>query len=466
MKKISIFLSAILIISMLAGCGANDTILLDLSDIETDHHRLVWGSYSDIDVSLGDVGLFYCKDNTLRYYDMEEKQEYILCPQANCRHNSDKCSAYFSSDLYGNSADNVAQIGNYLYCTYFGVTMDDYANRSGKTLQILRIDLSDGTRSVIAEFPCVNTIPVDAKPDAFYAEYIVSVDYCNGWAWCEIRMSQPANEEGSEQSYIQLTGVNLESGDIRILNGCDEWTYTFEFITSDKIFIHRRKETVIPLSQSEYYAQYGDRVAYINGEQFESYSAYAAWHEEVIPDQYEVCAYDIESDNTQVLLSELTSTATGDIARLYGIVGSFNGKALFYEVKPNESGVYDGSHIAYYLQDLDSGEKEWVDALTDGHALNIAGSHYSNKIFADGTFLYIRYVGESTCDIFSYDFINSENVFLFNDSAEVTMRIYGEYKDGYFGKHKDHQYQGGYYWISKEDFRKGNLDAMVHYDAG
>ncbi len=466
MRKICMFLSVILIATLLMGCNASNAILLDLSDVKTDPERFVWGSYSDIDVSLGDVGLFYCKDNTLRYYDMEEQDEYILCSRANCRHDSDACSAYFSSDIYGKGAENVAQIDNYVYCTYSGIIMDDYESRNGKSLQLLRIDLTDGTRKVVAEFPCVNTLPADADNNAFFAEYIVGVDYCNGWAWCEISMSQPAKTDESELSYVQFAGVNLESGEIRVLNKYDDWTYELEFITADNIFLNRRRETDTPLSQNEYYAQYGDGIANIDGEQLDSYSAYVAWHEKSFPEQYEVYAYDIESGEMQILISELTSTSSGDISKLHGVVGAFEGKALFYELQPNESGVCDGNHVAYYLQEMATGEKEWITDLEDGHALNIAGSHYTNKIFSDGTFFYIRYVGADRCDIFSYNFNTNEEVFLFNDDAGVTMRIYGEYKDGYFGKHKDHQYQEGYYWISKEDFYAGNLDAMVHYDAG
>lgn len=467
MKKCKRFIVWCLLMVMLTGC-TQSAVGLDLSEVKTDPERLVWGSFSDVDVSLGDVGLFYPKNNTLRYYDMETREEYILCPRANCMHNSKECIAYFPSNLFGQSADGVAQIDNYIYCVYNGITIDDYAENTAKSIQLLRIDLNRGIREAVASFPCA-MILTDGADQTFYADGISETNYCNGWAWFYLSMKQHYGLE-EQLEYTQLTGVNLETGEVVALNGYDDYDYySFVMITSQRVYYRAIRELVERITQEEWYDRFGDGAGTVEGITFESYSDYWMWHANETGEEYSYYYYDIQTgETTELLTAETVTENTSWVhqANIWSIEGEWEGRVLFSELQPDEDGEYSGDHTAYYLYDPQTGETEWIDAMADGQALSIAASAKPNPVFPDGSFFYIRYVGEDRCDIYTYNFSTGEETFLFNDDSKVTFRIFGEYKDGFFGEHADHQYQEGCYWISKEDFFAGNLDAMIHYDAG
>lgn len=147
----------------------------------------------------------------------------------------------------------------------------------------------------------------------------------------------------------------------------------------------------------------------------------------------------------------------------YRVVGEYNGKMLYEENLPDEAGQYsDPYHSAYYLMDLSTSEKELLLELKHGSTLWIAQGYHSNQVFPDGTLLYMNY-HEDKADIYSLDLNTGESTFLFTDDEAITFRIFGEYNGGFFGKHKDHQDDMRFYWISKEDFYAGNLDAAIMY---
>lgn len=460
MKRTVTVLLALLL--LLTGCSAASATL-DLSNVKTDPDRFVWGSFSDVDVSLGDVGLFYPLENTLRFYDMDAQEEYILCPRANCRHNTDECIAYFKPNLVGKSAEGVAQIDQYIYCFYYGISIEDYADSIPRSVQLIRIDLNKGIRETVASFPSAMIVGEGETDETFYADGMIDINYCNGWAWLTLDMKQSYGMD-EQLSYYQITGIELSTGRTVALNGYDDYQYSIVMITPQRIYYRALRDTVAQLSEQEWFEQFGDAPGTIDGVHFDDYNAYWSWHATNIPEEYCHFAYDIQTGET-ILLNRSETVSDGEyMTRLWRLQGEWEGRILISELQPNESGSYSDDRVSYFLLDPETGEKEWIEAMEDGQTLNIADN--ANRIFPDGNHFYVRYTDDGRADIFTYNFITGEETFLFNDDAGITIRIYGEYKDGYFGKHKDHQYLGGYYWISKKDFFAGNLDAMVHYDAG
>lgn len=145
---------------------------------------------------------------------------------------------------------------------------------------------------------------------------------------------------------------------------------------------------------------------------------------------------------------------------------------MLREFIPEPDGEYvqgmdvKGRRCVLYMWDPSDGSKEVVAELERGSTLAIAQGSSINSFFADGTFFYLDNMNEKTADIWRYDANTGTSSYLFTDDVAITFRIIGEYNGGYIGKHKDHQANEGFYWISKEDFYAGNLDAMVHYDVG
>ena len=461
MKK-RLFVLLLVLSLLLTGCAGST--VLDLSEVESDPDRFVWGSRSDIDVSLGDVGLFYPKSSTLRYYDLDAQEEYILCGRANCLHTGEDCSAYFPKGMSGDSVDYVAQVGAYIYCVYESATQENWADATiPKSIMLLRIDPGDGTRTVLASFPTGYNVVEDQ--DTFLATSINTVGYCGGWAWFRLGMQQPNRLEGGELSYPQITGVELETGRTVALNEYNGWDYSILCQCPRHIYYERTRYTEPMLTEEEFYAQADDTgTATINGVVMEDYSDYELWFWRNIPREYEIIAYSMASGEKTVLFQGETIAVGSSYDVPYNIYGEYQCKALVKEILPDEEGIYSNDHhMGFSLMDVETGDTEPLFEVQNGSALAIAQGSMGNLVFSDGKFFYAENMNDETAEIWLYDFSTGENTFLFLDDRAITFRIYGQWNGGYFGKHKDHQYQEGYYWISQEDFFAGNLDAMIHY---
>lgn len=479
MKRKSKMLILVIMASiLLTGCGK--ATLLDLSEVQTDPRRAVNGSSTglgaSLTVSVGDVGLFYSQGNLLNFYDTDAKEDYVLCAQANCSHASEKCSAYFTQSVDFTAAESVAQIDGYLYCSHLTTNSSNRTDsKAVHEYQILRIDPSTGERKAVASFPR-NPGGIPGHEDDFFASAIGGIDYCNGYAWFDLTMSQPvkAEDDAVSQSYTQVTGVNLETGEVIVLNGFDEYSYGLKLVGSDYVFYSRNRDTVPLLSEADFYALYEQDTggATIDGKVFVSYYDYWMWQVTEYPDEETLYYYDLSTGEVHELYSGLTTKIGFTQCCLVEVEGEYDGKIMLREYIPEPNGEYvqgrdvKGRRCVLNMWDPSDGSKEVVAELERGSTLYIAQGSRINSFFADGTFFYLDNMNEETADIWRYDANTGISTYLFTDDVAITFRIFGEYNGGYIGKHKDHQANEGFYWISKEDFYTGNPDAMIHYDVG
>ena len=470
LKRMQHILCIVLIFFCISGCGSGTS--LDLSGTLNDPSRFVWGS-NETTASLGDVGLFYVDGKLLRFYDMEAQQSFVLCSRANCMHNSDSCAAYFPLTVWGGSAESLAQIGSFLYCTYYSgaASIDELSDaETGSAIWLLRIDPSDGSRKVLASFP---TMYNAAENDgAFFASSIGTVQYCGGYAWFDLQMRQQDTEETQGASFSQLCGVDLETGEITELNQYDGYTYSFSAIGPDKIYYTRRRDTVALMTQDEFYASKNDTgggagKVTVDGNTFDDYSPYWVWHTNHYPDEYEILEYEISTGQIDTLFSGLTVPVSHPLGAVmqydpFHVYGCFEGRTLGIEYIPDEAGNYYTQRLNCFLLDHETGERENVLELENGGLLAIAQGYQGNLVFPDGRLFYIQY-RDNSADIYVLDLNTGESTFLFNDDPAITFRIFGEYNGGFFGKHKDHQDAMSSYWISEADFYAGNLDSAIRY---
>lgn len=462
--KITIILSALVIVLIIAlGVGRN-TSLIDFGEIGSVSDVSRWGSSTDISASLGDTGLFYVKNERLTYYDLEHKEKYVLCNRPNCLHSSEKCIAYFQTNIMNKSADNVFQVGKYVYCTYSNITVSnqDDANVE-KAVQLLRIDLEKGTRDVIASFP--SGYDVEEGSEGFYATNIDSIDYCNGYAWLNLKMQEFDTSGMGKSSYIMHCGVNLQTGDICYLHENDGLNYTITAVCPDSVYYFSRTETYPRLSYEEFIEGYGEKQPELSeGKSFSDYVEYIEWHDVTYVDKYEWFVYRISTGDKISLGNGETELIDGYQKIPYGYYGEYQGKTLCMDER-------NGDRILYLI-DILSGEKQVISSGNNIDMLGIAQGTNTNLIFPDGRIFYFTHsqsdctfeTQDCTADIYVFDCNTGTSEFLFTDHHNITFRIYGQYNGGFIGKHKDYQIGGKtYYWISEEDFYAGNLNEMVRH---
>ena len=475
MKKWKLISVCLLTLALLSGCGRST--LLDLNGVETDPLRAVNGATTglgaSLSVSVGDFGLFYSQGNLLKFYDTEAREEYVLCARANCTHTSEKCPAYFTQSVDFTSAESVAQIDGYIYCTHLTTNSSNRTDRKAvHEYQLLRIDPSTGERKTIASFPR-NPGITPGHEEEFFASAIDVADYCNRYAWFELTMSQPvkADDDAVFLDYTQVTGVNLETGEVIVLNGYDEYSYSLEAVDSDYVFFTKSRDTVPLLSEADFYALYDENTggAAIEGTVYASYHDYWMWQVNECPDEETLYYYELATGEVHEIYSGLTTKIDWTQCSLVEVEGEYNGRIMLREYIPEDNGEYlqgkvKGRRCVLYMWDPTDGSKELVAELERGSTLYIAQGSRINSFFADGTFFYLENMNEETADIWVYDANTGTSTYLFTDDVAITFRIFGEYNGGYIGKHKDHQSNEGFYWISKKDFYAGSLDAMIHYD--
>ena len=132
------------------------------------------------------------------------------------------------------------------------------------------------------------------------------------------------------------------------------------------------------------------------------------------------------------------------------------------DILPDENGEYRYRNQQFSVYDLSDGSKT-VLAAAECDGLAIAQGHKVNFVLPDGMFYFGVKNEDSSKDIYGIDLNTGEVRYLFTDIERITFRIYGVYNGGYFGRLSTKPDEDAFYWISKEDFCSGNMDAAVCY---
>lgn len=100
-KVFSIFSVILLIFISFAGCSEQRVP----SSVDQNSQEYIFdqdyqyyiNSASLYPIVRSESGYYFFKNNLLVYFDFQKKAAMVVCDQANCAHDSDKCSAYFNS---------------------------------------------------------------------------------------------------------------------------------------------------------------------------------------------------------------------------------------------------------------------------------------------------------------------------------------------------------------------------------
>ena len=432
---------------LLAGCGKTTDVSAMDNAASCNISGVEIGSLEELNISFGESGFFYTANSLIRYYDPSTAESYILCNKPNCVHKTSSCIAYFPKNWTETVADWVAQHNGYVYC----VAADDGA------ISLWKVDYKNGTKDVVASF----SQGYDATDNtSISCSNIDNVLYAGDYAFARVAL----HNVDYSVDYTQLAAINLENGEVTWLAEDDGWNYYFECVCTDYVLYSKTRYLLDEVSETDYYEQFGDGPATIEGIYFDSYYDYWCWFTTCAPIEYAFYAFDVSTGQT-VLFEEGTVTeeiegyGTANPNKLYG---TYDGKVVCGVYSMPESELL----LSIYLQDLQTGEKTLVADLGTGSNLIIAQGYASNQTLSDGSMLcQIPLTNEENSDIQVYrlNLSTGELVPLFVDNYYGTFRIFSETEDGYYGKWYDAQDTMEFYWISKADYNSGNLDAAIKY---
>lgn len=431
-RKLNICM-VILLATLLSGCEN------DFSGIANnpDTNSVIYGSYKDLNVSYGPDGLFYSEGSLVKYYDIAAEHSYILCSKTNCRHNSSVCNAWFDTKDEMSFIDGVGEIGNMVYCVYF--------NTDTMAYELYCLSPNEDTRKRIGSIPVFYYQDGSDNSPIFFSN-LNNTYYCNGKAWLDFSVSC------EDSSYYIVAGIDLKTGNTCFVGENDGWQMDLSLITEKYLCFTKQRSVHPELTIDEYYKTYGEGDAVIGDNVFKNYDDYWTWYTTSNTDtEYAYWLYDIEKDEMYLIDSFVSSS-------LHLILGFYDDHILSYDSENDIDHV-----VNINLYDVKTGEKTMLMKIENGSTLAIAQGYASNCVLDEGFFFYSKYIDSERTQIHKYNIKTGEDIFLFEDSRNITFRIFDEYEDGFFGKMIDKQDTMTFYWISYMDFYDGKLDNAVKY---
>lgn len=429
--------------------------------------QCIWGARRDIDPSIGDGSLLFFDDRNdgtrIMYYDVKTEKSRVFCTRPNCKHNDEKCPAFFQGAESGEDIFDAAQIGRYVYCVYYsnpGGTLD----HSKDEIQLLRIDPYENTRTVVASFK--NVLAAEPDDSAQYVKQIDSVTYSEGYMWCKLRMKRSDGLTQQHMSHSVPCCIDLSDGKVTIFKAEEGFERTF-IASYDPHYVITSSEHYegVKVTPDDYDKL--DSLIVENSALYFDYDNYLNVYAEKHGGTCRLSVTDITSGDKKVLCEDEMVLLTYYDGKKLGyapkrqIQGMYCGVAVIREYIPDSSGEYCLDHFQIQTIDLNNGTIDTVYETTSGILLTIAQSHSVNGVLADGMLYFGDNVDDESFDMMCLDMNTGKVQYLYKDRRAVSFLLYGLWGDGYCGKLAIDQ--DNFYWISIEDFRKGEFKNAVRY---
>lgn len=392
-------------------------------------------------VSVSEQGIFYIRnDMLLGFYDYAARKEFIMCDQANCRHDDSSCSAYI--------ADSGSITG---YACYRGAIYVFQEQRDAASMVLLSMDAGGRNRKTVASLP----IAADG-PTGWMLTKIDSVYYGEGFAWFRAHYSKHTKEGTARnaESAAQLLAIDLGTGRIyELTDRLDEQTRaTFEIIGDGYAVYEVTSRTTPILSEAEYYEQTGTAG---------DYPSYVEHYYSTTDSKGAIYFFSTQTKQASVfwegLLTNIYREAEPDRiwyqATPYLFYGFWRGSALY-----NASYCTNSIDTELRASNLNTGESAAVLTIQNGDALGSYMGEIISTVYQGHILYYLVYEGEERCVIHRYDLNTQEDTVLFTDIRQVSFRIISDTSDKLIGTMNEGQ---NLCWISKDEFEAGNLKAAV-----
>ncbi len=367
-----------------------------------------------------DGGILYAYGGNIRYFDLKERQEYVLCDRANCSHLTDDCGSYYPDD----NIEGLALYQGYVY----RIQKNEDANR----FELIRTDTSGNDRKVIAKLDIGNY-----GSNGWYLYTVENVHYSEGVLWAQARWEY-TKEDGTQVSCEPCIGVSLSTGEI------------FE---------------VTPREMREYDCNI---VGILEGKLLLREDWEDETKDETSPEAHRETwmPYDMEND----VLSTVDETMkiemfgpegehTGWLTR-YIIVGQYEGKFLMFEKEAEKKETEQD--VALRLWDVEQNGVQDVCVLENSQMMQLNEDMLHDAVI-DGRYLLYYHYPEQTGqkEVCRLDLSTGKSEVLFSVDRDWDYRIAAITSGGDAFLLKNYQDADvELYLISKEDYYAGRFDDM------
>lgn len=423
-----------------------------------------------------DQGMLYPMYNTIRYYDFETDNVYVLCDKANCRHSDESCGAWYDNPT---SIRGLALYGDFCYRFQ--------KNTEKNTWDFIRMDLTGGNIKTLASLDIG-----DYSPDGRWILSAISqAFYCGNTVWYSADYSYSEEKDGKSWHANSRVygGISLTDGSIITLNEPlnDGTVFQLQAVTMDKLLFMKRSPALPRLTPAGFSEElekgtFGTDFDHISksdetdyGTFYDSYYEYYYFnwwpHHCEMTEEYILCSADTGEmsvlETFPALYDENEQGEIWDYHSRYFFVGEYDGKLLVDWTKWEE-GEKSLEECRLYLWDLEQNTKTAVCSFRGG--IGFYGGddgEYNTHIYDNSKFLYCLY-GEKDgdpMDFFEYDLETGESSEkLYELVYGGDFHVLGKTSDMFIVR-KPYELLDTYgyeaYKISKDDYYAGRLDKAI-----
>lgn len=440
---------SISLISCSSPGNISDTTLQIQADDPVVYGANGWGdSYS-----INESGILYGKDNTLRYYDINAGESYILCGKANCAHSDDECGAWF---------DNVESVAG--IALYNGKIYLSKKNPQKNTFDLISMNATGEEQKTLMSLEIGNV-----QNNSWVLASIEDTYYCSDYAIVGLNYNyvEDSLSQAENINCKQYLIVDLSSGETTAINERtkDSIEYKLVGVSEKNILFRKLSNEVSKFSETEFVQKYKDgdfkSESFFSNDLEQSYFDYVnKWYPANCKRTETYCYYDLESKKEIILEAtdakityDENGYQTGELAK-YLIIGTYNDNYLVSE--PD----WENRSESISLWDIYNNHKTNILVLENGGTLAWEKGSAGLNIFDNGKFLYCIYKEGGEAEVHLYDLDSNKDQYLFSDNANISFRIIDDTQEFFIGKiYTDFGYE--VYKIRKDDYYRGYVDKAV-----
>jgi len=409
--------------------------------------------------NISESGLFYFKNQTMRYLNYDVNTSFILCSQVNCRHSDQKCNAWYNG-LYG--AYGLAQFGENIYVFKY--------NDSEHTYDLLEMDLTAGNNKTICSIEAGDYSPgtwaiISFSNYASYAGHYVWLEAT--YQYCEdLTVLETNYNPIMDTTIIEIDLDNGRTTTLYELSNDNKVERSIKLVSNDFIVIEEVWDAEPLKSEDEFSEILSDGLYPEFEDSTDPYYSYMIWHEQNKTVMFSYLAYDIGTSDTTIITSgELTSCYDEEGVVYwrdsgYRFLGTWGGSMVYSVNTHLDMPEYKMNDWEVYSYDYKTDTRQFIIKLSGGNILTMD----TGGITRDGSILYGLYTRNETIIIYRYSIAADMTVELFEDVWNITFRIQGETSDSFVGSMiRDHD-DSVLYKLSKEDFYAGRFSSAVRLD--
>lgn len=459
MKKSIIASLVVVFMFSFYACGV-DSLPVEIE--KTNRDVVVQGANDSSTFSIGLNGIFRIRENHLLFFDYDSKEEYVICSRANCRHNNENCSGWYSG-YHG--ALGFAEYNGYLYCFI--------DNQEKNLYEFIRMNRDGSQRKVIAEIDHGDSAPGnwEMKLSAFNFYYagnkvITTLD----WNY------NPIDNSKREIQTTQSIAIDLKSGKIiDITDRIKKEVHCFiDAISKDYCVVNISGYKETELTEKAFYEKYEQGEFDGNAEIKKAdnpYEAYYDWYVNNTNQWYKLVLFDLNSEEATLLQEGILENIRDENGKVRAASQPFNVCSLykdniiidtFEEALIEDEGYLGVVKNKVYKWNIKSGEKELLLNLENGYVFDAGG--INEGIIVDRDYLlFLKRTPDLKAEYYSYNLKTGEENLLYEAERNVPYRIIGETEDSFIYYTFDDT-KKSMYMMKKSDYYKGNFENSVRLE--